>query len=77
MSRFTYLSEGLDLLDGGAVHAALVERLHPVAVVIAPVQHADLGGDGEARDEAGVPVHHDASQLSPEVADIDAAVGGS
>ena len=75
MSRFTYFSEGLDLLDGGSVHAALVERLHRVAVVVAPVEHADLGGDGEARDEAGVPVHHDARQLSPEVADVDAAGG--
>ena len=74
---FIYLAEGLDLLDGGAVHAALVEGLQRVAVVVAPVQHADLGGDGEAGHEAGVPVHHDARQLSPEVADIDAAVGGS
>ena len=49
--------------------------LRGVAVVVAPVQHADLGGDGEPRHEARVPLHHDARQLPLEVADEDAAGG--
>ena len=70
-----YLPERLDLLDGSAVHAALVERLGGF-VVVAPIEHADRGGDGEAGDEAGVPLHHHARQLSPDVADVDAAGRG-
>ena len=54
----------------------MVERLlRGVAVLVAPVQHADLGGDGEPRHEARVPLHHDARQLPLEVADEDAAGG--